>query len=199
MDASWRFESPISWLLLDGILSSTGETKPSASSSSWSKKLRTLKSVFMVIVRSGFTLLSSSDPSSSSYTQGQSTPTTREVIASLLRNRLLSPHALGTRNGKAEQTLQLPSSTQDTRRPSDPGTKAWQRNCHHKLRLVKETQSDTTEWKKIPGVQSNLLLCLVFVFWGKWTHWQLLYILSKAHQLSSAFPCKHFPAQRLPG
>lgn len=63
----------------------------------------------------------------------------------------------GTRSGKAEQTLQLPSNTQDTRRPSvrHPRTKAWQRNCHHKLRLVKEAQGNTTEWKKHLGFRAT--------------------------------------------
>lgn len=67
IEAAWRFESPVSWLHFDGILSSIGEINPSASSSNWSRKQRALKSVFRVTVRSGFVLLSSSEPSSSSW------------------------------------------------------------------------------------------------------------------------------------
>lgn len=167
MDASWRFESPISWLLLDGVLSSTGETKPSASSSSWSKKLRKLKSVFIVMVKSGLTLLSSSEPSSSSCREGQSNLVTEQFTASLLRNRyLFSPHALGNRYGKwiGRASTSVTKAMQDTRRPPvrQPIPKAWQRNCDHQFSLVKETPGNKTEWKNIPEGPSNLLLCLIW-------------------------------------
>lgn len=160
MDASWRFESPISWLPLDGILSSTGETKPSASSSSWSKKLRTLKSVFMVIVKSGFTLLSSSDPSSSSYREGQSTPVTEQVTASLLRNRyLLSPHALGNRYEKKWIGRASTSIAKQYRHQKTINKTPYTQSMSEKLQ-PQTLGGNKTEWK-ISAILSNLLLCSI--------------------------------------
>lgn len=111
IDAAWRLDSPKSWPLFEGILSSTGEMKPSASSSSWSKKLRMLKSVFIVTVKSGFPLLSSSEPSSSSYRETQCPQIKTCHYFLQLKNVLLFHHMhwhIDTeRGGQTEQAPEL--------------------------------------------------------------------------------------------
>lgn len=64
--AEWRLDSLMSVVFLEGESSSTGEMKPSASSSMWSRKPSTLRSGRTVTVNWVFESPSSSEPSSSS-------------------------------------------------------------------------------------------------------------------------------------
>lgn len=66
MVAECRFDSLMSVVFLEGVSSSTGEMKPSPSSSMWSRKPRTLRSGRTVTVNCVFESASSSEPSSSS-------------------------------------------------------------------------------------------------------------------------------------
>lgn len=64
--AACRLDSLMSVVFLEGESSSTGEMKPSPSSSMWSRKLSTLRSGRTLTVNCVFVSPSSSEPSSSS-------------------------------------------------------------------------------------------------------------------------------------